>query len=118
TALRCKVVCQDSGEELAALRLLALLNDRWAREGLILSNVPVFCPLYAVEHLNFGLLLEEPPGVTLGELKRRCGEHTRTRVVDYLGREKLPLLAATCAANLAASYLLGASAGDGDTLRP
>ncbi|CAK8995181.1 unnamed protein product [Durusdinium trenchii] len=118
--LHCKVLYQDTGEEFAALRLLSVLNARWAWEKLILFGVPVHCVPYGAELLKEGLvLLEEPQGVTLGELKRRCGEHTRTRVADYLGREepKLAVLAATCAAMLAASYVLGASAGDGDTLR-
>ena len=120
TVLHCKVLYQESGEELAALRLLHLLNGRWSREKLCLFQVPVQCPLYGAVVLGDGLmLLEEPDGVTLADLKRSCGEHTRTRVSDFLCRDpqKLSKLAATCAAMLAASYVLGASAGDGDTLR-
>eukprot|EP00913_Durusdinium_trenchii_P023230 g21808.t1 len=85
--LHCKVLYQDTGEdcvrpmlsadryaaeEFAALRLLSVLNARWAWEKLILFGVPVHCVPYEAELLKEGLvLLEEPQGVTLGELKRR-----------------------------------------------
>ncbi|CAE7480490.1 unnamed protein product, partial [Symbiodinium sp. CCMP2456] len=128
--LHCKVVWQETGEELCALRLLSLpsslaarttqLNARWAKAQLMLAGVPVYCPLYAVESLGLGYcLVEALPGVSLSDLKRTCGENTRTRVGDHLAycKEKLSVLAATCAAMLAACYLLGAAAGDGDTLR-
>ncbi|CAE8615725.1 unnamed protein product [Polarella glacialis] len=117
----CKVRWRDTGEETAALKLLELLNSLWSRKDLQLCGVPVLNRVYGVVHLGLGASLAEviPESVSLADLKRNCANNdTAGRVADHLGYHaaKIAVLAATAAAVLASSYILGASF-DGDSLR-
>ncbi|CAE8618253.1 unnamed protein product [Polarella glacialis] len=117
----CKVRWRDAGEETAALKLLELLNSLWSLKDLQLCGVPVLNRVYGVVHLGLGASLAEviPESVSLADLKRNCANNdTAGRVADHLGCDaaKIAVLAATAAAVLASSYILGASF-DGDSLR-
>jgi len=109
---------QDLASDAAAMGLLRIMNVLWARAGIRVCGCLVVACTYAIEPLGLGASLVEivPRSVTLGDLKRT---YTKGDVVaDHLGYDpwKLARLAASTAAFLASSYLLGVATGDCDNV--
>eukprot|EP00927_Polykrikos_kofoidii_P012445 TRINITY_DN15363_c0_g2_i1.p1 TRINITY_DN15363_c0_g2~~TRINITY_DN15363_c0_g2_i1.p1 ORF type:complete len:896 (+),score=135.47 TRINITY_DN15363_c0_g2_i1:138-2825(+) len=111
----------DIIQEVAVMAILRMLNEQWDRVGVAVCGVRVAARTYQVLPLcaSVGLVEVVTGSVSLGDLKRKSikGDVTE-RVTEHLGNntKKLARLAATTAAFLASSFILGAAGGDGDSL--
>lgn len=107
--------------EVVACATLRLLNSVWADAGVHLDGQPVAAARCDARPLGaYGWLTKcAAHSVSLAQLKRTfIGGNKFERVTNHLNHDpkKLQRLARTTAAYLAASYLMGVAAGDGDDL--